>query len=161
MSKPKPNEVKHATRAEANRIGSISVESEPSADCLAVALASYFERHIDRPENDPLDETGTWGQWVIEKTNAALELIAWGVRLRRDPSLNMLPAHRLERYAMRTRHKWEGARLEDELQPLTAKQRVAILLAFIGHKSRAEHIGTPIGKRGHVVNLPINTAWLE
>jgi len=61
-------------------IGGTNVEDDlgprSSCDNLAVALASYFEDHMDRPEDDEHDEELGWGVWVIEKTNAAIALIA-------------------------------------------------------------------------------------
>lgn len=35
---------------------------------VAIALASYFSDHLDRPEDDEEGEDG-WGVWVIEQTN--------------------------------------------------------------------------------------------
>lgn len=59
-----------------NYLGNIYVEDDPTSDNLAIALASYFEKHIDRPDEDPAWEDTEWGQWVIEKTNRALDRIA-------------------------------------------------------------------------------------
>ncbi len=58
-----------------SRIGGIPVEETPGSDNLGIALAAYFEKHLDRPKDDPDDEHG-WGVWVMQKTNAALDLIA-------------------------------------------------------------------------------------
>jgi hypothetical protein len=49
-----------------NKVGSIPVIDGGSVtdDNLAIALATYFEDHPDRPETDEInDETG-WGDWV-------------------------------------------------------------------------------------------------
>jgi hypothetical protein len=54
-----------------NKVGSIPVIDGGSVtdDNLAIALATYFEDHPDRPETDEInDETG-WGDWVIEKVD--------------------------------------------------------------------------------------------
>lgn len=60
-----------------NRIGSIYVEDGGArGDNLAIVLASYFSRHMDRPEDDEDHPDFGWGKWVIEKLNRALELIA-------------------------------------------------------------------------------------
>ena len=61
-------------------IGSTDVEEyeermSGSFDNVAIALASYFEDHMNRPEEDPPDDTG-WGEWVVKKTNKAISLIA-------------------------------------------------------------------------------------
>lgn len=46
-------------------------------DNLAIALATYFERHEDRPHDDPPSpQNESWGKWVIEKTEDMLERIA-------------------------------------------------------------------------------------
>jgi hypothetical protein len=60
-----------------NRIGFIFVEDDGArGDNLAIALASYFSGHMDRPEDDPDDTETGWGEWVIAKTNRALDRIA-------------------------------------------------------------------------------------
>ena len=64
-----------------NHIGDISVEPggtlfNPS-DNLTIVLATYFSKHMDRPENDPDDPDLGWGgKWVRGKTEAALDIIA-------------------------------------------------------------------------------------
>jgi hypothetical protein len=55
-------------------LGGSSVEDVDLSDTLAIALATYFSDHRDRPNPDPEDESG-WGEWVVGKTNAALTLI--------------------------------------------------------------------------------------
>lgn len=59
------------------RLSSMDVGPGRSPDNLAVALCSYFEAHLDRPDGDELDsdETG-WGSWVIEQQEAAVKAIA-------------------------------------------------------------------------------------
>lgn len=59
----------------ANRLGHADVE-EGDSDTLAIALASYFERHKDRPANDPDDDETGWSEWVMKKTYTALERVA-------------------------------------------------------------------------------------
>ncbi len=60
-----------------NFLGGVYIENSSSADNLAIALCSYFSKHTDRPDDDPEhDDNFHWGDWVIEKTNAALDLIA-------------------------------------------------------------------------------------
>ena len=46
------------------------------ADNLAIALCSYFDGHMGRPEDDEDDDETGWGPWVIERVNEALEDIA-------------------------------------------------------------------------------------
>jgi len=53
-----------------NKIGCI----DAGGDNVAIALASYFEGHMGRPENDRDDDLG-WGPWVVEQTNAVLDRI--------------------------------------------------------------------------------------
>lgn len=47
-----------------------------NSDNLAIVLASYFSRHIDRPGEDVDDTETGWGKWVLQKTDEALDLIA-------------------------------------------------------------------------------------
>lgn len=57
-----------------HRLSVASVE-EGYSDNLSIVLASYFERHEDRPKDDPIDTELGWGVWVIEKTEEAIEYI--------------------------------------------------------------------------------------
>lgn len=57
-----------------NIIGGFSIE-EGDGDNLAIALACYFEKHMNRPENDPEDTELGWSDWVMEKTETALGMI--------------------------------------------------------------------------------------
>ena len=69
-------------------IGSLDVEravARPGSalckrgDTLAIALCTYFSFHMDRPEEDEDTEDDSnyyWGDWVIEKTDESLRLIA-------------------------------------------------------------------------------------
>lgn len=56
-----------------NELGSVLLEPQ-GGDNLGIALATYFEKHMDRPRDDPDDENG-WSLWVLDKTHAALDLI--------------------------------------------------------------------------------------
>lgn len=66
-----------------NRIGCLFVKPlEPGVhdttgeDNLAIALATYFESHTDRPADDPQHpEHEAWGKWAIERTDALLDRI--------------------------------------------------------------------------------------
>lgn len=50
--------------------------SDSTGDNLAIALATYFEDHDDRPKDDPpSEESESWGKWTIERTNDALDRI--------------------------------------------------------------------------------------
>ena len=44
------------------------------ADCVEVALASYFKDHIDLPNDDEIGEDG-WKVWAIRQTNHTLNAI--------------------------------------------------------------------------------------
>ena len=66
-----------------NRLGSVpAIRFEPGVsdslgDNVAIAFATYFSDHPERPSDDPPDEdSGSWGQWVVEKTNDALDRMA-------------------------------------------------------------------------------------
>lgn len=50
--------------------------SDSTGDNIAIALASYFEGHDDRPKDDPPSEVSeSWGKWTIERTDDALDRI--------------------------------------------------------------------------------------
>lgn len=44
-------------------------------DNLAIALATYFEEHPDKPENAKVDDETGWSDWAIEKTDDVLRRI--------------------------------------------------------------------------------------
>lgn len=48
----------------------------PMSDNLAIALATYFENHMDRPDDDHIHDDLGWSEWVMTKTNEAIENIA-------------------------------------------------------------------------------------
>lgn len=48
-----------------------------NSDNLATVLVSYFEEHLDKPEDSPVDDDrGGWSKWALDKTDAALDRIA-------------------------------------------------------------------------------------
>lgn len=59
-----------------NLIAGCHVEKDGMPDNLAIALCSYFEDHLGRPDDDDpaSDETG-WGAWVSQKYEEAMDLI--------------------------------------------------------------------------------------
>jgi hypothetical protein len=62
-----------------SRLSDAEVETTTSpsnpADTLGVVLCTYFSRHLDRPDDDLETDFG-WGEWVIRKTEEALDLLA-------------------------------------------------------------------------------------
>lgn len=69
-----------------NRLGSLPVENgDRHSDTLAIALCSYFEDHMERPEDDPIDDELGWGKWVIQKCDEALDLIVAEATRVREP----------------------------------------------------------------------------
>lgn len=68
-----------------NRVADITAEGGFNPDNLAVILASYFSRHMDRPEDDKDDPELNWGPWVMKKTDEALDRIAAAFDARERP----------------------------------------------------------------------------
>lgn len=56
-------------------IESCTVEDDYMADNIAIVLCTYFENHMNRPENDPKDDDKGWSKWVISKYEKAMKLI--------------------------------------------------------------------------------------
>jgi hypothetical protein len=50
-------------------------DTNDGGDTLAIALCSYFEKHIARPADDTESENG-WSQWAEDRTNKALDALA-------------------------------------------------------------------------------------
>lgn len=66
-----------------NEIGNLPVIEGGLAldDNLAIALATYFSSHPDRPESDKDDDELGWGLWVIGRVDDMLDRIIKKVRL--------------------------------------------------------------------------------
>lgn len=58
-------------------IGSLAaVDGEYATDDnIAIVFVTYFEKRLDRPEDDEIDDEVGWSKWAIEKTNDALNRI--------------------------------------------------------------------------------------
>ena len=57
-------------------IGHMTVsEDKHETDSLGVAIASYFDGRLDKPENDPIDEETGWSKWVMRRTDFVLDKI--------------------------------------------------------------------------------------
>ena len=57
-----------------NNLAGIQLEQGFTGDNLVIALCSYFEDHLDCPDEEPDDENG-WKPWALQKAYAALDLI--------------------------------------------------------------------------------------
>jgi len=62
-----------------NQIGGIYLENTSDSDNLCIAIAFYFSESTDRPDGDEQtesDDNHHLGDWVMEKSNAALKRIS-------------------------------------------------------------------------------------
>ena len=51
-----------------SELGWFPMDADGKGDNLGIAIASYFERHEDRPDDDPDDPDCTgWGVWVLDR----------------------------------------------------------------------------------------------
>lgn len=57
-------------------LNSLDVENGGFSDNLSIVLATYFEEHLDRPEDDIEHPEFGWGNWTIKKTDEAFEYMA-------------------------------------------------------------------------------------
>lgn len=55
-------------------IANVSAGDMIPADCVGIALASYFEGHMNLPDDDEIGEDG-WSIWAIAQTNHTLDAI--------------------------------------------------------------------------------------
>lgn len=97
-------------------------------DNLAIALAFYFTHHMDRPRDDDdtaSEENGDLGQWVKEKTDRAIELLATGIEshLRLHDSV---PVSRAEDNACGLTPKDAPPMIHEEGFPVTSRFTVRV-----------------------------------
>ena len=57
-----------------NLIANIDAGDSVLADCVGIALVSYFEGHIDLPDDEEIGDDG-WKVWAIRQTNHTLDAI--------------------------------------------------------------------------------------
>ena len=48
----------------------LNMDADDCGDTLGCAIASYYESHPNRPDNDPIDDETGWGEWVMEQCRA-------------------------------------------------------------------------------------------
>ena len=61
-----------------NLLGGLDIEEEDgdvSHDNLTITLCSYFDRHLNKPDNNPIDDECGWEEWVVAKSDKALAII--------------------------------------------------------------------------------------
>ena len=85
-------------------------------DNVAVALCSYFENHLDRPENDePASDEHCWGPWVEEQYAATVYAIADRI-LEAHPTPDTGRVAELNRPVAKNAHHFELCRPGDRQQ---------------------------------------------
>lgn len=57
-----------ANRATSAEVLFLNLDHDDSGDALSVAIATYYDTHPDKPDNDPIDDETGWGQWVMEQS---------------------------------------------------------------------------------------------
>jgi hypothetical protein len=57
-----------------NNLAGIQLEMDWNGDNLIIALCSYFEGHMNCPDEEPDDENG-WKPWAVQKAYEALDMI--------------------------------------------------------------------------------------
>jgi hypothetical protein len=57
-----------------NLIAKINAGDMVPADNVGIALASYFEGHTDRPDDDEIGEDG-WSIWAVRQTSYTLDAV--------------------------------------------------------------------------------------
>jgi hypothetical protein len=64
-------------RSTRHRIAWAPVEepNDSTTDNLTIVLITYFEDHLLRPDDDPIDDETGWGVWAQEKAEKALDII--------------------------------------------------------------------------------------
>lgn len=62
-----------------NKIACVPMGDNSMGDNLAIVLCTYFSDHLERPEDDPEYDTG-WGEWVIAKSEEALDKIVAAIK---------------------------------------------------------------------------------
>jgi hypothetical protein len=60
-----------------NLLGSVDAGTTHGGDNVAIALATYFDMHLHKPEgaDDEIDDEVGWSNWVVEQVNATLDAL--------------------------------------------------------------------------------------
>ena len=58
-----------------NLLANVDAGTTDGGDNVAIALATYFDNHLHKPEgsDDEFDEELGWSNWVIQQVNATLD----------------------------------------------------------------------------------------
>lgn len=69
------NAPKSVSRDRLRQVVATAMLEDRASDNLSIALATYFEKHMDRPTDDEDDPELGWSPWVMQKTEKALDLL--------------------------------------------------------------------------------------
>ena len=52
---------------EAHELLWLNMDEDGGGDTLGCAIATYYDNHPSKPENDPIDDETGWSEWVMKQ----------------------------------------------------------------------------------------------